>query len=343
MDPRFVPALELNEGFYRDVVEPIVRPFPHAAALIGYGSELLGFDTERSTDHGWGPRLQIFVEATDVHRAHAAVDAGLPDEYRGWPVRFGWDDVAVDHHVYVGMLDPWLSRWLGCNPFVQMNYVDWLTTPQQRLLGVTRGAVYHDASGALTGLRAQLRHFPDALLPWLLACQWRRLWQLEPLAGRAAEVGDDAGSRLVTARVVREVMRLHFLLAREYWPYDKWFGSAYRRLPGSDTLLPHLEAALDAAGFAPREDALVAAYETVMRMHNAAGIAEPVEPAVSNFYARPFRVPDSDRFVQACLRAVADDGLRALPLVGSVDQAVDTTDVLEQPAIARMLRVLYRG
>jgi hypothetical protein len=343
MPPDFVPALELNAGFYRDVVEPIVRPSPHTAALIGYGSELLGFDTERSTDHGWGPRLQIFVDAIDVHRVRDAIDAGLPEEYRGWPVRYGWDDVAVDHHVHVGMLDPWLSRWLGCNPLVQMTAVDWLTTPQQRLLGLTRGAVYHDASGALTDLRTQLHHFPDALLPWLLGCQWRRLWQIEPLAGRAAEAGDDTGSRLVTARIVREIMRLHFLLAREYWPYDKWFGSAYRRLPGSDALLPHLEEALGATGFARREDALVGAYETIMRIHNATGVTEPVEPAVSRFHERPFRVPDSDRFVRACLRAVVDDEVRALPLIGSVDQVVDTTDVLEQPAIARVLRVLYGG
>ena len=51
----FQPSLELNAAFYQEIVEPTVRPVPHAAALLGWGSDVLGFDTARSTDHGWGP------------------------------------------------------------------------------------------------------------------------------------------------------------------------------------------------------------------------------------------------------------------------------------------------
>jgi Domain of unknown function (DUF4037) len=341
VSPEFVPALELNAGFYRDVVEPLVRGWPHDAALLGYGSELLGFDTARSTDHGWGPRLQVFVDAADVAAARAAVDTGLPSEYRGWPVSFGWDDVPSAHHVDVVPFGDWLAARLGRNPLNAMSLLDWLTVPQQRLLGVVRGAVYNDASGDLATVRARLRFFPDELIHWLLACQWRRIDQEEPFVGRAAEVGDVVGSRLLASRLVRELMRLHFLLAGEYWPYSKWFGSAYRALPHSDEVLPALEAALDAPDYPRREEALVAAYEALARLHNASGLTESLDPSVTFFYGRPFRVLSSDRFVQACLRHVRDDWLRGLPLMGSIDQVVDSTDVLEQTAVARTLRALY--
>jgi hypothetical protein len=33
----------------------------YSAALIGWGSDVLGFDSERSTDHNWGPRLQLLL------------------------------------------------------------------------------------------------------------------------------------------------------------------------------------------------------------------------------------------------------------------------------------------
>ena len=177
----------------------------------------------------------------------------------------------------------------------------------------------------------------------MLACQWQRIWQDEPLVGRAAEVGDDTGSRLVTARIVRDLMRLHFLLAGEYWPYAKWFGSAYRALPHDDEeILPALDAALDATTHREREDALVAAYEALGRLHNTTALTAPVDPKVSLFYNRPFRVPKSDRFVDACLREIEDDRLRSLPLVGSIDQFVDSTDVLEQPHLAHAsARTIY--
>ncbi len=341
MVPEFVPALELNAGFYRDAVEPLVRAWPHSAALLGSGSELLGFDTERSTDHGWGPRLQLFVAPDDVIAVRAAVDSGLPTEYRGWPVAFGWDDVPSTHHVYVVPLAQWLRTRLGCDATKAMINADWLTMPQQRLLGVVRGAVYHDRTGELSAVRRTLHYFPAELRLYMLASQWRRVAQEEPLVGRAAEVGDEVGSRVVAARIVRDLMRLHFLLAGEYWPYAKWFGSAYRALPQSDEMIPALEHALDARRYPERETALVAAYETLARIHNATVLTTPVDPHVGQFYGRPYRVLGSERFVDACRDRVTDARLRTLPLIGSIDQIADSTDLLENTEAIRALRTLY--
>ena len=52
-------GIELSHRFYLDVVRPwllaTVPDLPHAAALIGYGSELLGLDDAMSRDHNWAP------------------------------------------------------------------------------------------------------------------------------------------------------------------------------------------------------------------------------------------------------------------------------------------------
>ena len=45
----FIPGIELSRNFYEEVVRKLVEP-PHAAAVIGEGSEVLGFDQPRSTD-----------------------------------------------------------------------------------------------------------------------------------------------------------------------------------------------------------------------------------------------------------------------------------------------------
>jgi hypothetical protein len=312
---------------------------PHAAALLGWGSDVLGYDDERSQDHGFGPRLQIFVDAADVPAVADAVERALPDEVDGHPTRFGWDDVPVAHRAYVTTLAEWLELRLGFDATAGVSTLDWLLTPQQRLLEATAGAVFAD-DGRLTAVRDALAWYPDDLWYWILAAQWRRIAQEEAFPGRAAERGDELGSRLVAARLVRDLAGLCFLLERRYAPYAKWFGTAFAELDAAAEVGPPLEAVLAATAWSEREDALVAAYEAVARRQ--AALTPGPEPRVRPYFTRPFRVIGGDRFAEACLERVADPELRVLPLVGAVDQVAGSSDVLH-PLRWRSLAVLYPG
>ena len=168
----------------------------------------------------------------------------------------------------------------------------------------------------------------------MVACQWQRVAQEEAFVGRTAEVGDEVGSRLVAVRQVHELMRLWFLLHREYWPYMKWFGSAFAQLPGAAELSSLIDDVMQAAVWPARQRALVEAYEFVARGHNEAGITGWVDPTVRPFFGRGFLMLMSDRFVDACLERVSDPWLRSQPLIGSVDQVADSTDVLSVAACA---------
>jgi Domain of unknown function (DUF4037) len=343
---QFVPGIELSRAFYDDVVAPLIEGVEHSAALLGTGSEVLGLDTARSTDHGWGPRLQVFVEAAQVAPVRAAVADGLPDDFRGWPTRFGWDDIPVTHHVLVLPLDEWLRQRLGFDPRAGVRIEDWLATPQQILLEVTRGAVYRDDTGELERARQTLAWYPDDVWLWLLACQWRRIDQEEPFVGRAAEVGDELGSRVVAGRLVRDLVRLCFLLERTYAPYSKWLGTAFQELDAFASVGAPLLETLEADAFPAREDALVRAVQGVAALHNARGVTRTVDASVGLFHDRPYRVLGSGRFVDACIERVGDERLRALPLVGGVDQLMDSVDVLSEPTrfmTARRLFDLWLG
>jgi hypothetical protein len=136
-------------------------------------------------------------------------------------------------------------------------------------------------------------------------------------------------------------MRVGFLLAGVYWPYTKWFGSAFARLPVAAALGPPLRQTLAATDHPAREAALVAAYEVTASAHNASGLTAPVEPTVRPFHERPFRVLDAGRFAAACRAAITDPELAGLAPVGSVDQAADSTAVLSGIGTARRLRALY--
>jgi hypothetical protein len=283
----------------------------------------------------------VFVDRNSVAAVRRAIHAGLPDQFREWPTRFGWDAVPVSHHVEVAPLGEWLQENVGFDARRGVAVLDWLATPQQVLLEITAGAVFYDGSGELAAVRDQLAWYPDDVWLWLLACQWRRIDQEEPFVGRTAEVGDELGSCVIAARLARDAMRLGFLLERRYAPYSKWLGSAFSQLDVSAALGPSLLDVVSAEDHGAREDALVATYEELAARHNALGITRPVEGTIRLFHERPFRVLGSARFVDACLERVADPWLRSLPLVGAIDQFVDSVDVLSGSRVFPRTAIVY--
>ncbi|WNM39519.1 DUF4037 domain-containing protein [Micromonospora halotolerans] len=346
----FVPGLTLAHRFHDEVVAPLLaRRLPglrYAAALLDGGSELLGLDTPRSTDHDWGPRTQLFVaDAAEVAPVRAVLDAELPAEFLGWPTRFTGGPTArlgvvradgERHGVSVDELGAWLRERLGGDPRAGMTVADWLATPTQRLAELTGGAVFHDGlGGALTDVRARLAWYPDDVWRHVLAAGWQRVGQAEHLAGRCAEVGDELGSRVVTAGLARDLMRLGLLLHRRWPPYAKWLGTVFAALPAAAPVVDALTVALGAGGWPRRQAGLVRALEAVAAWTNDTGLAVPVDPAARPFHGRPFLVLHAERFTAALRAAIADPELRARPPVGAVDQYLDNVDVLTRPARAR--------
>ncbi len=328
--PDFVPGIDLARAYYEEVVAPLIGDVSHAAGRLGWGSDVLGYDTERSTDHGWGPHLHLFVDAADTARVRRAVDVGLPSSFLGWPTKYGWDDVAPRHWVEVWELDKWLASQLGCDPRPRPTALQWLLLPQQLILGVVAGDVFHDDTGELTAMRAELAWYPDDLWLWLLVCQWQRIGEEEAFVGRTLEVGDALGSSIVASRLARDLVRLCFLIERKHAPYSKWLGTAFAELDAAPEVGPLLESG-----------DVVGAGEAVARRHNALGVTAEVDPKRRSFYGRPFDVIFAPRFVAACLERVEDPWLRSLPLIGSVDQWVDSTGVLQYPAVLQRLAAAY--
>jgi hypothetical protein len=334
----FVPGVALARAFYAEVVAPILSRAldgtPYAAALIGWGSDVQGFDTERSTDHAWGPRMQVFLGTEDfrarAEELDALLDRELPEQYSGYPVRFPFPQGAPPRHwVHVNDLHRDFTRDLGADPSLGLSAADWLLAPTQVLRELTGGAVFHDGLGLLEPYRRTLAWYPDDVWRYVLACQWMRLSQEEAFVGRCGEVGDDIGSAVLAARQVRELMKLCLLMNRVYPPYSKWLGTAFAALPCAAQLTPLLSGALRAADWSERERRLSPAYETVARMHNDLRLTEPVDPQVRYFHDRPFLVLDAHRFTDALRATISDPAIEALPPVGAIDQYVDSADLMD--------------
>ncbi len=363
--PDFIPGLELSRLFYAEAVKPVLdAEFPdlrYDAALVGYGSEVLGFDTEMSRDHSWGPRLRLFLAAEDMPFYGDAVDLalrrGLPHRFRGYPTSFVGipgetsrrldprESGAVDHFVWIAttadlLRSEFAYEWGGG----EIAPADWLTFPQHKLRTLTGGAVYHSGLGELDALRERLRYYPRDVWLYLLAAGWMRISQEEPFVGRTGDVGDELGSRVIAARLIRDVMMLCFLMERVYAPYQKWFGTGFSRLACAPALTPLFQRALSAATWREREIPLSDAYSFIAGMHNALGITEPLPTEVSPFHDRPYQVIHGERFSEALRERIEDAEIRRIAnrtWIGSIDQFSDSTDLRENTSLRDGLRALY--
>ncbi len=361
---KFIQGLALCEAFFKEIARPILSAnFPalrYAAGVIGYGSDVLGFDDALSTDHMWGPRLHLFLPKEGFEPQKDAIastfSTNFPYEFRGFSTHFSSSDpndngVRRQEPIHRGQVHPlveyhtlraYFEDYLGHTPFEDIAVSQWLTFTEHRLLGATSGRVFHDDLG-LIQVRESLAYYPRDIWLWMMAAQWTMLAEEEAFVGRCGSVGDEVGSKIVATRQVQRIMRLCFLMGKRYAPYSKWFGSAFKQLDSASALLPILELILQASHWREREAYLGDAYTLVADRHNALGLTETLDSATRAYYERPFRVLGAERFAQALVQAIQDTAIQQLaPRIGSVSQFTDSTTVFDNVCLAKRLQKLYQ-
>lgn len=361
----FISGLALARAFYEEAVRPILSTdfvgLPYAAALLGSGSEVLGFDTEMSTDHHWGPRVMLFLREPD-YEPHAAalketLSHKLPVRFRGYSTNYAApnppdsnvqhlqlvEQDPVNHRVEVHTLRGYCQDYLGFDLAHAIAPADWLSFPEQKLRTLVAGAVFHDEA-ELQAARDRFQYYPHEVWLYLLASGWNRLGEEEHLMGRAGLAGDELGSALIGSRLVRDLMRLCFLMERQYAPYPKWFGTAFAQLACAPALTPFLRQAQFAQTWLEREQGLTEAYQRVAAMHNELGITAPLPTTVRDFFNRPFKVMALHGFAAALCARLTDPEVQQLAqggLIGGIDLISDNTDILSATHWRPSLRRLF--
>lgn len=357
---KFVPGLELSKLYYQKEIKPILdKNFPdlkYSAGLLGWGSEVLGYDTPISRDHHWGPRVLIFLSEKDFsaskEKISEALSENLPYKFLGYSTNFSKAEEngvrhpiditsgSVNHMVNFFTTKSFFEMRLKFDPFQDISVIDWLTFPQQRLLEIVSGEIFHDGLDELNKMMEKFSFYPNDVWLYLLASQWTKISQEEAFVGRCGDVGDELGSQIVAARIVRELMKLCFLLEKKYAPYSKWFGTGFAKLNSAKELSPILRKVLLSESWKEREKFLSEAYEKVAELHNSQNITEPLPAKVSSYHGRPYLVIHADQFAEAVRSKIKDEDVKAIKTnIGSVDQFMDSTDVLSYPQIFKKLKI----
>ena len=345
MDDDLQPGTALSRAYWERLVRPLLaRRLPGlelAAARLGSGSDVFGFDDVQSRDHDWGLRLTLLVEGGAAGEVDALLERELPTQWRGHPVRFAttWEPV-VRQRVEVASAADFAASRVGITPqrldgAAPLDLVDWLQLTGQAALEVTAGPVFHDGTGAITAIRERLRTYPEDVRRYAIGADWTRIGQELADVGRAGLRGDEDGSAVIAARHVRTLLHLAHLLHRRWVPYGKWLARSAAALPDGDALRRSVLAVLRAQDWRTRQGALAALVEQIAALQGQVGLPT-LDPATEPFFDRPH--VGLRGLPELLAEEITDPAVRALrPGIGTAEQISDHVSVLVDPVLRRRL------
>jgi hypothetical protein len=341
----FIPGLELNRQYYAKVLAPLLNHFDpdlnFSASLIGYGSDVLGVDNATSMDHNWGPRGQIFLQGADSNRIESLwnyLAENLPAEFMGFPTNFTDKRLdftqsmvpagsgPINHLIEIYDIDRYFFDLFHKDVFV-IAPIDWLRIPEQKLLEVTAGEVFHDGLNRLNPAREVLRYYPADIRLAKLAAYWNCISNEEAFIGRAVELSDLLGLKLIASRLVNTLLKICFVIKEKYLPYSKWFTHGFDQLD-----LPQIkQAALDIlTENDPKaiEQKLAGLYTQVLSLQNECPGIPQIETEITSYYNRPYRVIMAEKIVNVLRASIKDESIRSLELTHvGLDNKIDGLDL----------------
>ncbi len=357
-------GLALARKYYFECVKPIILDkLPdlegkYAAALIGYGSDVIGNDDEVSRDHEWGPRCHIFLPETIQEKYTPELDKLLGEnlslEFEGFPTRFTFTehlgsvpskDGTGYHHVVITTPQRFLELTIGI-PGVPESDIDWLAISEQRLLEFTSGEVFEDFNGELTELREIFTYFPENVWQYRIAYSLSDIGRDDSLISLCGQRGDTISMHLNAAQTVEKIMRLVFLLNRTYAPlYPKWLHRNFGRLPEiASDIERYLLTVLEAKEYKPKMEALKPVYEKILTFLEDHGLGNKHSAVFQrDFSGIDYDIQTSAKDVLSTIRGDLKELLLDGISIGAIDQWMINQDIIVSAEHMKSLLPVYKA
>jgi hypothetical protein len=245
--------IDISRLFFEQIVHPILREYhPEETAqtafgVFGYGSEALRLDDEYSRDHHWGLRIDALMPQDIFETRREAIAETLRTQL---PESFAGHSLREAHLAGAGLapdnLTSFLQRTIGLD-HAPASFVEWLRIPEEDIIHVINGEVWHDPLGKFSKIREVLnRYYPEPVRLRRIAHWCRYFSGMGTYALKRAILRDNnfyATTRFSNA--IRLGVQLAFLLDKVYFPYDKWLMVYFERLPRlAAPLLPFVNEAV---------------------------------------------------------------------------------------------------
>jgi hypothetical protein len=231
--------IDISHDFFDQIVKPILEDkFPDELAqmtcgVFGIGSEALRLDDEYSRDHHWGLRIDALMpEDVFINKRKAimeTVSANIPSTFQGHELGEG---LVAGAGMAPDLLPGFLSRTIGIGHGPE-TYEEWLNIPEEDIIHVVNGEVWHDPAGQFTTIRNKLQgYYPEPVRLRRMAHWCRYFSGMGTYAlKRALLRNNEFYAAVAFGKTIRWGIQIAFMLDKQYYPYDKWIMAFFKRLP----------------------------------------------------------------------------------------------------------------
>ena len=207
-------GLELGRELAHQVAQDIELNLPDLApymclALVGTGSECLGFDDAISEDHDFTKRCQLFLPA-DIYETNK-------EHLQSYFKNYAYGTVQIE------CISEFYQRYT-LYPEGPQCEKEFRRVPQDLLCTATNGEVFLDNFGSFTHIRQRLlAYYPEDIRLRKIAYELNQLAQSGQYnLPRMLQRGDTIAASLALHQFVHHYMLLVHLFNKSYAPFYKW-------------------------------------------------------------------------------------------------------------------------
>lgn len=236
----------------------------------------------------------------------------------------------IRHMIEVHEIDGYFKYNLDVKNHENISIQDWLKLNDQILIELTTGEVFYDGLKKLNRIREKVQNYPEDILKLKLASLWLSIANEEPFVGRAIDLGDFIGLKLISTRIVNTLIKIAFYMEKKYIPYGKWFSVLFNMTESGKILKDDINNLLTENNPKVIEDILCVIYEKIIDMHNSCDFLPKIDNKVQKFHERPYKVIFAEGIVETLVENISTFKTEGIDLNRvAMDIKLDSMDLTE--------------
>ena len=199
-------------------------------ALIGEGSEVLGYDDNYSKDHDYTFMPVIFLNKNDFEKYAIKLKnilLCLPSEFLG--IKHINSDVILERRG-VQDLSEYMYRYFGKDEY-EFTIEDYRKIPEYVFKVLTSGEIFYKGNEDLTNILDKIKYYPEVIRQNKIATVCTKIAQSGQYNYlRLMKRVDIIGAEKAKSEFIENTIHLVYLLNKEYMPFYKWYSKGLKDL-----------------------------------------------------------------------------------------------------------------